>query len=326
MTLATCGDGRWPIVDGLPLWLSALVWLALLGVSVLQLRSGPQVEGRHRPPAARQTSVYKWGGGLLLVCGALGGFGPSVSILLARGQVWSVNRQAPHSDADTALGVHIALAAAWALLFGVQLVTGGVRARRRLHRMAGFAALVAALVGVSLSGGFIWTAIHDFADGLRGPFAKAGIYTVIMGLGVAANAVLTGVHAVRRNFVLHKDFALMTLFWSLDPGVHRLYMWLMRAVCWDCWAPECTSGAGIAIAKLPANVTLIVWALLVARAAGRLHWIVVLNVAGQYLLWTWGTYGLISRTLGSSQAGAMALVSLLVGAAALAVWARARRR
>jgi hypothetical protein len=332
MTLATCGEGRWAIVDGFPLLLSALVWITMIVASAWFLsRSRREVPARDpskaqaKPAASRQTSAYKIGGGLLLLFGALGGFGPSISLLIAKGKVWSVNRQAPHTDADTTLGVHIVLAALWIVVFAFQLWTGGVRSKRAAHRLGGWLALGAVLLGVSLSGGFIWTAIHDFADGLRGPFAKAGIYTVALGIGAAVNAVLTGVYAKKRKFLLHKDFALMTLFWTLDPGVHRLYMWLMRLVCWDCWAPECTSGLGIAIAKLPANLTLIVWALVVASAAGRLNKIIVLNVAGQYLLWSWGTFGLLARTLGPPWAWSVAILSIVLGAIALTLGARALR-
>ena len=78
-----------------------------------------------------------------------------------------------------------------------------------------------------------------------------------MGMGVIVNGTLAGLYAKRRDLAKHKDFIIMTVFWTLDPGLHRLYMWLMRLFGGDTWAPEQTAGLGIAIAKLPANLTLI---------------------------------------------------------------------
>ena len=113
------------------------------------------------------------------------------------------------------------------------------------------------IIGVGMIGGWIWPLLNDFSNGLASPTAGAGIYTIIMGTGVVINGCLAGYFAKTKDLARHKDHVVMMLFWTLDPGLHRLYMWLMRLFC-DCWAPEHTHGLGIAIAKLPANLTLIV--------------------------------------------------------------------
>ncbi|MEM8890076.1 MAG: hypothetical protein AAGD28_19025, partial [Bacteroidota bacterium] len=141
----------------------------------------------------------------------------------------------------------------------------------------------------------------------------AGIYTILLGFGVIINGSLTIYHVKKNNLQLHKGFALMTLFWTLEPGIHRLYMWMMRLICWDCWAPENTGDMGIAIAKLPANISIIFWALLMAYFAQRLNKVILLNVLGQYLLWILGSFALISLYQGTEFAWAAVLISAIVG-------------
>ena len=68
----------------------------------------------------------------------------------------------------------------------------------------------------------------------------------------------------------------------------------MRLFGGDIWAPERTAGLGIAIAKLPANLTLIAWAIIVGILARRLNSIFLYNITGQFLLWCLGTNAVIS--------------------------------
>ena len=133
---------------------------------------------------------------------------------------------------------------------------------------------------------------------------------MLNGLFIATNAILMVVYAKKGQLAKHKDHALMTLFWTLDPGIHRLYMWCMRLFCWDCWAPENTGDLGIAIAKLPANISLIVWALLMAYSAKRINKIILVNASGQFALWLLGTMALIQLYQGNEVANAVALISI----------------
>ena len=68
----------------------------------------------------------------------------------------------------------------------------------------------------------------------------------------------------------------------------------MRLFGGDTWAPEQTAGLGIAIAKLPANLTLIAWAIVVGILARRLNSIFLCNITGQFVLWCLGTNAVIS--------------------------------
>lgn len=315
----SCSQSDWIGGEAFPLLFGALVGLVILYIALRPsslLFLVPRVAADAASATAQQNRVYKRAGGVLVLLGAVGGFAPSLFLLARNGFVWSVNQQTPHPDVDVSLIVHILGAVTWIILAGAQLATGGVASLSRIHRVVGRLALVALLVGVTLSGGWIWTILHDFREGFRDGNAGAGLYTMTTASAAAINLILAVVYARRKDFARHKDFALMAIFWTLDPGVHRLCMWGMRALCWECWAPECTSGMGIAMAKLPANVFLVGWAVLTALRAGRMNRIVIGNAAGQYVLWTLGTFALLSGTVGISVATLTLTLALLVGASA----------
>jgi hypothetical protein len=108
----------------------------------------------------------------------------------------------------------------------------------------------------------------------------------------------------------------MALLWSLDPGVHRALMWTMRMLAWDYWAPENTSELGIALAKLPANLILIVWAVTAASRAGRMNKIILFNVAGQFLLFNRSSHGLMQRCFDPLIANSVNATTLVLALAA----------
>ena len=308
-------SGRWLLVEGLPLVLAMLLCIAsALSIYRLMQSRGSSPEAVLSPAQATflQNRIYKRAGALLLVLGAAGGFVPSLWMFAATGQVWSVNHQAPHSLVDIYLLVHIPLAVLWALLVGLQLWSGQVRARRDLHVFVGWITLATGVIGIGIIGGWIWPLIHDFSDGLDSANAGAGIYTISMGLGVVINGILAGHYARKRDLARHKDHVLMALFWTMDPGIHRLNMWLMRLFGGDTWAPENTSGLGIAIAKLPANLSLIAWALTMAILARRLNRIVWSNVAGQFALWCFGTVAVVGTFQSQLIAWTVVCVSALL--------------
>ena len=242
----------------------------------------------------RQTEVFRRSTVVLLVLGAAGGFLPSIFMMLLTGKVWSVNHQAPHSMVDVYLIMHIPLAIAWSLLVALQLWSADIGRRRSIHKSFGWLTLTTGILGIGLIGGIIWPLVNDFSDGLDSPNAGAGIYTMAMGIGVIVNGTLAGLYARRRDLAKHKDFIIMTVFWTLDPGLHRLYTRLMRLFGGDTWAPEQTGGLGIPIAKLPANPPLIAWAIVVGILARRLNSIFLCNITGQFVLWCLGTNAVIS--------------------------------
>ncbi len=314
---------RWVLVEGFPLLFSLFCFVLLLVLIVISFRyrlqnlKSSRVELSQQEAITRQNWAYKRGGAWLLILGAAGGFLPSLFILMTKNQVWSVNEQGPHSSVDASLLLHIPIAVIWISLVGVQLWSGDKSDRRILHRYVGWVALLAGILGIGLIGGWIWPLLNDFSGGLSSPTAGAGIYTMITGLGVGVNGILTIIYARQKNFAAHKDHALMTLFWTMDPGLHRLNMWLMRVIGGDYWAPENTAELGIAIAKLPANVGLIIWALTMAWYAGRLNKRIIYNVAGQYFLWILGTFALIQVFIHNTMAIVIAATSVILGAVAL---------
>ena len=281
--------------------------------------SPPPHHGKPESKSARQTRVYKRAAAFLLLLGAAIGFLPSVGLLIYHQQVYSVNRVAPHSDVDAALMVHIPLAVIWALAIAFQFWSGGDSRRIKQHRIGGRIAVGCGLIGISLAAGWVWTYLNDFRHGITDPRAAPGFYTVALGIGVAANVVMLVVAARQRNFLAHKDYALMALFWSLDPGVHRACMWTMRTLSWDTWAPENTSELGIALAKLPANLILILWAIMTANRAGRINKIILINVAGQFLLFNSSSHGLMQRCFDPRVATAISLTTLALGLVAFGI-------
>jgi len=272
----------------------------------------------------RQNTAYKRGGAVLLFFGALAGFGPSISLLCYHGYVWSVDHQDRHTEVDGWLIAHMVGAITWAIAATMQLITGGVRERITLHRAGGWVAATAAVVGVAGMGGFAWTIKYDF-DGTAGG-TGAGIYTVLLGVMVMFNVVLLVVKARRRDMPSHKDHALLAIFWTMDPAVHRLCMWLMRLFCWNCWAPEYTNDKGIGYAKQCTNLILITWGLITANAAGRLNATMLGNIALQFVMWLITNFFAVSADVGLGAAAATSGASL--AAAVAAIWAvhRAMRR
>ena len=304
------------IVDGFPLMLSLFCWV-LMGWAIWFLKQYSlkkeaivtTIRSSSKINAILQNQVYKRAGFLLLILG-FGGFLPSILLLLFTGKVFSVNEQGPHPMVDMALLIHIPLAIIFALMVGMQLWSGDKPQQKKIHRIGGWIAFSAVFLGISVSGGWVWPMWNDFANGLDSPSAGAGFYTMLNGLAIATNAILMVYYAKKNQLAKHKDHALMTLFWTLDPGIHRLYMWIMRLFCWDCWAPENTGDMGIAIAKLPANLSLVCWALVMAFLAKRLNTTILVNASGQFLLWLLGTFALLQLYMGNSVANWVVLISI----------------
>jgi len=264
-------------------------------------------------------------GGAVLVAAGLGGFVPSLSMLVYHGKVWSVQHNAPHSDVNTVLLLHIVGALAWGVCMILQLITGGVAQWRTAHRVAGYVGYIALSLGVALSGGILYTTIVDF--GAEDPDYGAGLYTYILGVVAWGNMTAAIVYARRRNMPRHKDHALMAMMWTLDPGVHRSMMWLMRLGCVSCYPTE-GNWPLLVPGKLLANLFLILWCISTAFIAGRLNGITIGNALGQWMLCLLGVGSLIASEFHSTAlAVGVTLGIALLGVAALyAIWQHRNRQ
>ena len=239
---------------------------------------------------ALQNAVYKRWGFALITLGLFGGFAPSITKALIHHHVWDVGTDQPHSDVDSWLYAHIGGALIWGMCIMQQLVSGGssVSWQQKWHRISGWLAVISLLIGVSLSGGLIWTIHYDFfvAESFN---VGAGLYTIILALSAALNMLLAVRYARSGQFALHKDHALMAIMWTMDPAVHRSVMWLLHLACYSCFTPAAFEGTQQSlnvIAKMPANVLLFSWCLCIAIHARRMNTILLLNGSGQYALWT----------------------------------------
>ena len=79
----------------------------------------------------------------------------------------------------------------------------------------------------------------------------------------------------------------MAIMWTMDPAVHRTFMWLMHLSCYSCFSPAAFAGRPDTlnvIAKMAANVVLFTWAFSMAVHARRLNKITVVNGSLQYLV------------------------------------------
>ncbi len=127
----------------------------------------------------------------------------------------------------------MAAAIGWGGAACFQVATGGVASMVAFHRWCG--RVGCALVAIAMVfGGVIYTSIYDFRAGAAG--LAPGLYTLFLALATTANVFLSVYHARRRDLARHKDYALMALMWSLDPGVHRTIMWVLHGACADCWS------------------------------------------------------------------------------------------
>ena len=59
---------------------------------------------------------------------------------------------------------------------------------------------------------------------------SAGVYTIPLGLAIAINMFQCVRYARKKDFARHKDHAIMTLFWSIDPALNRGAQWMMRVL------------------------------------------------------------------------------------------------
>ena len=73
-----------------------------------------------------------------MVTFGVGGFVPSIAMLCKHHLVWSVQHNAPHSDVNAWLILHIIGALTWGVVMPIQLGTGGVHTRRTWHIAAGY--------------------------------------------------------------------------------------------------------------------------------------------------------------------------------------------
>ena len=105
----------------------------------------------------------------------------------------------------------------------------------------------------------------------------------------------------------------MAVMWSLDPGVHRTFMWCMHATCTGCY-PEIPLQQP---AKLCANLVLVSWTVLTAVYAGRLNRVLLYNAAGQWILWVLNAISLFADQFSLVWAILVAAICVPFGAASV---------
>jgi hypothetical protein len=116
-------------------------------------------------------------------------------------------------------------------------------------------------------------------------------------------------HAREKRTIQHKDHVLMALMWSLDPALHRLFMWILRL----CAPHRSNADRLLFFGKLPANAMLVLTfgtALVCARRASR---ITISNVALQLALFFLGLLVLLT----DPEVGSATTIAAIVGATVL---------
>ena len=237
--------------------------------------------------------------------------------------MWDVGTDEPHAGVDAWLYAHIAGAIIWGVAVCHQLASGGSAHAtvQLMHRIFGWFAFAGLSIGIVLCGSGVWTIYYDFINASTRSIG-AGVYTLILGGAAITNMSLSLWHARKREFALHKDFALMAIMWTMDPAVHRTFMWLLHLSCYSCFSPKAFEGRPDSlnvIAKMAANVVLFTWAFAMAVHARRLNAITFVNASLQYLLWVGNVVNDTSATMGLriSLGLALLLALLYIGVCAL---------
>ena len=236
----------------------------------------------------RHNKVFKRWGAALISLGLGGGFAPSITKAIIHSHVWEVGTDSPHTDVDAWLYIHICGGIIWGAAIVSQLISGGSHHTRvqTCHRVIGWIGAVCLLVGVAFAGGLVWTVHYDFCvkESLS---IGAGVYTIILAVAASANIIQAVRYARMRDFPSHKDSALMAIMWTMDPAVHRSFMWLLHIVCYSCFSPASFVGRSDTlnvISKMPANVVLFVWCFCIMIHARRVNKTLIINGSGQYVL------------------------------------------
>jgi len=167
-----------------------------------------------------QNRTFKRVGGLIALLAALG-FAPSYVKSATHHMLWSGLFNAPIAR-TTLLLIHVSCMPVWLLGVFVQIATGGTKFKR-LHRATGYIAVSALAIGMCTAFGLQyrqWLALE--LDTFTFVWSEGFV------IATCVNAALGINRAINKRTAEHKDCMLMTVFWSSDPAVRRLIVWLVR--------------------------------------------------------------------------------------------------
>lgn len=238
---------------------------------------------------AVQNHAFKLFGGIGLV-GGIAGFAPSVFKLLT-GPIWSVMHNAPHTENDF-LYPHAVGCIVWFIALFVQLCTGGTH-YKRTHRVSGYIGALGLAVGMLFA--FANTVKYDVIIDKSGIL---GLYTFVLIFGASINGAVGVARARQKRIPEHKDLMLMATMWTLDPALHRLSMWLIRAVGGPRHVPD--PDLLITLGKMPANFLLVAIFGAMAVRGRRVNRITVPNISLQAFFFVGGLVVCFTN-LGSDQ-------------------------
>lgn len=194
-----------------------------------------------------QNSAFKFFGGIGLA-GGIAGFSPSVFKMLT-GPIWSVMHNAPHTD-NNFLYPHACGCIVWFAALFIQLCTGGTP-WKRTHYYSGYVGALGLAIGMFFA--FANTILYDVVIE-KTPLI--GFYTFVLIFGASINGAAGIACARAKRLPEHKDFMIMATMWTLDPALHRLSMWVTRAVDGSVGLipdPDVLATVG----KMPANFLLV---------------------------------------------------------------------
>jgi len=218
-----------------------------------------------------QSEGYKDIAIVLFVIGYLG-FLPGVIIGFMRGYPISTLAIGPHENINSLLYIHIFSALVWVPLCAHQFLVGN---RGKLHRIVGYIAALIWNIPMGFNITFIWsgdftniTHVEDFFVTLLAMFTSVfHLYTIIMYFGVTINMALGVAAARRKDLVNHKDYMIVTLLWTADPGLNRVVIHLTHLFGIMCWT--CVSMVEVTQQRIIVNYIL-VWVILFAsKMVGR---------------------------------------------------------
>lgn len=206
--------------------------------------------------------AFKWTAIVLFVFG-YGGFIPGIIIGLLWGYPVNTLVIERHEDANWSLYMHICASLVWVPVVIHQFVVGK---RGRRHRMLGYLGLLIWNIPMGFNITWLWNPNLVWIElaGISIPFFSLNpfsYYTKLIYFGATLNLIL-GIAAVRsRKLSDHKDYMMMVLLWTADPGFNRTVIHLTHVLQFVCWT--CVTALEITSQRVVVNFFL-TWAVLFA--------------------------------------------------------------
>jgi hypothetical protein len=244
---------------------------------------------------------YKFYGGIVVTLGLMG-FSPSIIKAITTGLIWSVSKDAPHTD-NAFLTAHAVFVAVWCIACIIQIWSGGNPSYGQVHKYAGYTGSSSLFIGMVLA------AMNEIT---YNAFGIGPLYTFALILGATANMVLGIVRARQRCFADHKDAMVMAIMFTMDPAIHRLFMWLIRLVALLMGGVEVDADQLLILGKMPANFFLFTVFGVMVVYARRVNAVTVCNISFNLIAYVGGTvFAIVMVT--SDQASICTVILALIG-------------